>query len=72
MKKYYLALFVSTCSLMMAGCSFETGEGITLDDSPVVAERVPLKNGTDYQRDVMLRMSLKSALKSIRLSGLGE
>ncbi|MBO7553401.1 MAG: hypothetical protein J6T82_05130 [Bacteroidaceae bacterium] len=72
MKKHYLALFVSTCSLIMAGCGSKTGEGITLDDCPVVAERVPLKNGTDYQRDVMLRMSLRSALKSIRLSGLGE
>ena len=42
-----LALLVGTCSLIMAGCSSKTGEGVTLDDCPVVAERVPLKNGTD-------------------------
>ena len=42
-----LALFVGACSLIMAGCGSKTGEGITLDDCPVVAERVPLKNGTD-------------------------
>ena len=31
----------------MGGCGSKTGEGVTLDDCPVVAERVPLKNGTD-------------------------
>ena len=31
----------------MVGCGSETGKNVTLDDCPVVAERVPLKNGTD-------------------------
>ena len=43
-----LALFLGACSLVMAGCGSKTGEGVTLDDCPVVAERVPLKNGTDF------------------------
>ena len=42
-----LALFLGACSLVMAGCGSKTGEGVTLDDCPVVAERVPFKNGTD-------------------------
>ena len=46
MKKHFV-LFLGTCSLIMGGCGSKTGEGVTLDDCPVVAERVPFKNGTD-------------------------
>ncbi len=42
-----LALFVGVCGLIMIGCGSETGKNVTLADCPVVAERVPLKNGTD-------------------------
>ena len=46
-RNQFLALLVCAWGLLQTGCSSKQEKAVSLDDCPVVAERVPLKSGTD-------------------------